>query len=244
MCLTLIQIQTLSQLSKSPLSPHQLKNKICRSSRCGSAVHEPDEDPWGCGFNPWHCLVGQRSSVTISCRVGHRHSSDPALLCLGCRLVAVAVIRLLAWELPYATGVALKSKYICIYIYIYIFFFCSDCVCSEDFWPAPFWADFPCCLAYGHLRGISTLSFPPTPSPLSPLSNASFASVHTLALMKQVVQYLLEKGCKIDYLGDIECCFRHLWFMVWLGIKPQVWNNFPWESCRHCSIVSHSQSGS
>ena len=166
MCLTLIQIQTLSQLSKSPLSPHQLKNKFCGSSRCGSAVNQPDEDPWGCGFNPQHCSVGQGSSVAISCRVGHRRSSDPALLCLGCSLVAVAVIRLLAWELLYATGVALKSKYICVYIYI---FFCSDCVRSEDFWPAPFWADFPCCLAYGHLRGISTLSCPPPPFRLYPM---------------------------------------------------------------------------
>ena len=36
--------------------------------------------------------------------------SDPALLWLGCRPAAVAPMRPLAWELPYAAGVALKSK--------------------------------------------------------------------------------------------------------------------------------------
>ena len=35
---------------------------------------------------------------------------DPVLLWLWCRLAAVALIRLLAWELPYAMGVALKRK--------------------------------------------------------------------------------------------------------------------------------------
>ena len=35
---------------------------------------------------------------------------DPTLLWLWCRLAAAAPIRLLAWELPYAWGVALKVK--------------------------------------------------------------------------------------------------------------------------------------
>jgi len=35
---------------------------------------------------------------------------DPELLWLWCRLAATAPIRPLAWELPYAVGVALKSK--------------------------------------------------------------------------------------------------------------------------------------
>ena len=34
-----------------------------------------------------------------------------ALLWLRCRLAAVALIRPLAWELPYAVGEALKKKY-------------------------------------------------------------------------------------------------------------------------------------
>ena len=36
--------------------------------------------------------------------------NDLALLWLWCRLAAVAPIRPLAWELPYATGVALKKQ--------------------------------------------------------------------------------------------------------------------------------------
>ena len=44
------------------------------------------------------------------CGVGCRHGSDPALLWLRYRLAAVAAIGPLAWESPYAMGVALKSK--------------------------------------------------------------------------------------------------------------------------------------
>ena len=35
---------------------------------------------------------------------------DPVFLWLCCRLAAAALIRFLAWELPHATLVALKSK--------------------------------------------------------------------------------------------------------------------------------------
>ena len=40
----------------------------------------------------------------------HRHGLDPALLCLWCRLAATAPIRSLAWEFPYAVGMALKRQ--------------------------------------------------------------------------------------------------------------------------------------
>ena len=46
----------------------------------------------------------------MSCGVGHRHSSDPALLWLWHRPAAVAPIRPLAREDPYALGVAPKSN--------------------------------------------------------------------------------------------------------------------------------------
>ena len=47
----------------------------------------------------------------MSCGVGHRRSLDPALLWLWRKPVATAPIQPLAWEPPYATGVALeKSK--------------------------------------------------------------------------------------------------------------------------------------
>jgi len=42
----------------------------------------------------------------VSCGVGCRRGSDPALLCLWRRPVATAPIRLLAWEPPYAAGAA------------------------------------------------------------------------------------------------------------------------------------------
>ena len=46
----------------------------------------------------------------MSCGVGYRHGSDLALLWLWCRLAAIALIRPLAWEPPYAPGVALQRK--------------------------------------------------------------------------------------------------------------------------------------
>ena len=42
----------------------------------------------------------------MSCSVGHRRSSDPVLLWLWCRPVATGPIQPLAWEHPYAMGVA------------------------------------------------------------------------------------------------------------------------------------------
>ena len=46
----------------------------------------------------------------MSCGVGCRHGSDLAWLWLWHRPVALALIRPLAWEPPYAVGAALKSK--------------------------------------------------------------------------------------------------------------------------------------
>ena len=46
----------------------------------------------------------------MSCGVGLRHSSDPALLWLWHRPAAVALIGPLAWEPPYAAGTAPPKK--------------------------------------------------------------------------------------------------------------------------------------
>ena len=54
--------------------------------------------------------MGYRSGVAVSCVAGHRLRSDLMLLRLWRRLAAVAPIQLLAWELLYATGMALKGK--------------------------------------------------------------------------------------------------------------------------------------
>ena len=48
--------------------------------------------------------------MAVSCSVGRRYVSDPTSLWLRHKLAAVTLIRPLALELPYAMGVALKSK--------------------------------------------------------------------------------------------------------------------------------------
>ena len=52
----------------------------------------------------------QGSTVAMYHGVGHRYSSDMALLWLWCRLAAAAAIRPLDWELPFVIGVALKKE--------------------------------------------------------------------------------------------------------------------------------------
>ena len=46
----------------------------------------------------------------MSCAVGGRHGSDSVLLWLWRGPAAAALIQPLAWEPPYATGVALKGQ--------------------------------------------------------------------------------------------------------------------------------------
>ena len=68
-------------------------------------------------------LGGLRMGVAVSCGVGCRRSSDPALLWLWRRPAATTPIRPLAWEPPYVAGTAQekakrnkrkKKKYICL----------------------------------------------------------------------------------------------------------------------------------
>ena len=49
-------------------------------------------------------------ALPVNCGMGRRYGSDLVLLWLWCKLAAAALIKPLAWEPPYATGVALKSK--------------------------------------------------------------------------------------------------------------------------------------
>ena len=53
--------------------------------------------------------LAQGSGIAVSCGVGHGCSLDPALLWLWYRPAAVAPIRPLVWEPPYAVSSALKS---------------------------------------------------------------------------------------------------------------------------------------
>ena len=52
--------------------------------------------------------MGWGSSIAVSCDVGLRHGLDLVLLWLWCRPAATVPIRPLAWEPPYAMGVAIK----------------------------------------------------------------------------------------------------------------------------------------
>ena len=58
----------------------------------------------------------------MSCSVGHRCGLDLALLWLWCRLPAAALIRPLAWELPFAACVALKKRINTLIKYGYIIY--------------------------------------------------------------------------------------------------------------------------
>ena len=61
-------------------------------------------------MDPWPHSVGWGSGVAVSCGVDHTLGSDPALLWLWDRPADAAPISPLAWELPCAVGMALKSK--------------------------------------------------------------------------------------------------------------------------------------
>ena len=69
--------------------------------------------PGGCGFDPWPCSLDEGSSIAVSCGVGRRCGSDRRYCGCGVswqEVGAAAPIRLLAWEFPYALGVALKKQ--------------------------------------------------------------------------------------------------------------------------------------
>ena len=54
-------------------------------------------------------LSGLKIGIAVSCGVGCRCGLDPAWLWLWCRPAAIAPIRPLAWEPPYAEGAALEK---------------------------------------------------------------------------------------------------------------------------------------
>ena len=68
---------------------------------------------WLTNLTSNHEVVGSIPSfaqyIAVSCGVGRRHSSDLALLWLWHRPVAAALIGPLAWEPPYAVGMALEK---------------------------------------------------------------------------------------------------------------------------------------
>ena len=87
-----------------------LKAKGSQSSRHGTAETNPTSIHRDVGSIPGLTQWGKDPSIVMSCGVGHRRSLDMVLLWLQCRLAARALIQTLAWELLYASGLALKRK--------------------------------------------------------------------------------------------------------------------------------------
>ena len=57
------------------------------------------------------CSVSKGSGAAASCSSGCRCDWDPVLPWMWCRLAAAAGIQPLAWELPYASSMTEKKKY-------------------------------------------------------------------------------------------------------------------------------------
>ena len=95
---------------RSPLPSMSIKNLFSWSSRCGSEVTNLTSIHEDVGSIPGLTWWVKGSGIAMSCGVSHRRGSDPALLRLWCRLVAIALFPPLAWELPYAMGLALKRQ--------------------------------------------------------------------------------------------------------------------------------------
>ena len=88
------------------------KNNKIRSSHCGTVEMNRTRNHEVAGSIPDFAQWVKNLVLPKSCGVCRRRGSDPALLWLWCRLVAVAPIRPLAWEPPHTVSVTLKSKII------------------------------------------------------------------------------------------------------------------------------------
>ena len=80
-------------------------------SKCRGAVETSlTRNPEVAGSIPSLTQWVKDPGVAMSCGVGRRRGLDLALLWLWCWLAAVALIRHLAWEPPYAAGMATPPK--------------------------------------------------------------------------------------------------------------------------------------
>ena len=81
-----------------------------RSSRCSTAETNPNSNHKVAGSIPGHDQWVQDPACCELWWGDRRLGSDPTLLCLWLWPAAIAPIGPLAWELPYASGPALKEK--------------------------------------------------------------------------------------------------------------------------------------
>ena len=86
-----------------------LKRKL-GSSCCGSMEMNLTSNHEDAGLIPRFAQWVKDLVIVTICGVGCRPQVESGVAVLWCRLAAAALIRHLAWEFPYATGVALKSK--------------------------------------------------------------------------------------------------------------------------------------
>ena len=104
----IIQVDIMWSQESLKVDEGDLRKRDRGCSHCGTAEMNPTSIHEDAGLIPdltW--WVGDLALQTDL--IGHRHSSDPMLLWLWCRPVAVVLMWPLAWELPYATGMALKA---------------------------------------------------------------------------------------------------------------------------------------
>ena len=87
-----------------------LKKTFFWSSHYGSAVTNKISIHEDTGSIPGLDLWVEDLAFSVCCGIGYRCGLDLALLWLWCRSAAITLIRPLAWELPYASGVALKKR--------------------------------------------------------------------------------------------------------------------------------------
>ena len=99
----------MNQRPKCQNSNYETFRKKPREFLLWLSSNKSNKYPQGRRLDPWPHSVSWGSGVAVSCGVGHKQSSDLALLWLWCRLASTVEIWPLAWELSYATAVALKS---------------------------------------------------------------------------------------------------------------------------------------
>ena len=88
-----------------------LLENITGSSHCGLVEMNPASIHEDAGSFPVHAQwVKDPVFVAVSCGVGRRCGLNLSLLWLQCKSTAIALIRSLAWDLPYATPAALNKN--------------------------------------------------------------------------------------------------------------------------------------